>query len=173
MRLLFFDDYRLGVLRDSAVIDVSGLVSDIPRAHPQDIIASVIERWSEFAPRFVEVSMMLRRRTRGIGPDLSAAAAASEYRLHGPQITSRMGLSLIGHQWVPEIPELNHRVWGCHGTSHVPATIFEGEAELAVVIGRRAGNVPASEAMDYVFGYTNLIDGSARGLPPEKNASIR
>jgi hypothetical protein len=56
MRLLFFDDYRLGVLRDSAVIDVSGLVSDIPRAHPQDIIASVIERWSEFAPRFAEAS---------------------------------------------------------------------------------------------------------------------
>lgn len=48
--------------------------------------------------------------------------------------------------------------------------MFEGEAELAVVIGRQAYNVPAEEAMDYVFGYTNLIDGSARGIPPRANA---
>jgi 2-keto-4-pentenoate hydratase/2-oxohepta-3-ene-1,7-dioic acid hydratase in catechol pathway len=51
----------------------------------------------------------------------------------------------------------------------VPATIFEGEAELALVIGKRASNVPASEAMDYIFGYLNFIDGSARGLPPSGN----
>src|SRR4030095_4215659 len=48
----------------------------------------------------------------------------------------------------------------------VPATIFEGEAELALVIGKRAANVPAAKAMEYIFGYTNFIDGSARGLAP-------
>jgi 2-keto-4-pentenoate hydratase/2-oxohepta-3-ene-1,7-dioic acid hydratase in catechol pathway len=51
----------------------------------------------------------------------------------------------------------------------VPATIFEGEAEVAVIIGKRASHVRAAEAMDYVFGYTNFIDGSARGLPPAGN----
>jgi 2-keto-4-pentenoate hydratase/2-oxohepta-3-ene-1,7-dioic acid hydratase in catechol pathway len=51
----------------------------------------------------------------------------------------------------------------------VPATIFEGEAELAVVIGKRATKVPAAEAMEYVFGYINFVDGSARGLPPAGN----
>jgi 2-keto-4-pentenoate hydratase/2-oxohepta-3-ene-1,7-dioic acid hydratase in catechol pathway len=51
----------------------------------------------------------------------------------------------------------------------VPAAIFEGEAELAAVIGRRADNVTAATAMDYVFGYVNFIDGSARGLPPAGN----
>src|ERR671917_2174930 len=38
------------------------------------------------------------------------------------------------------------------------------EAELAVVIGRRARNVPQSEALEYVFGYTNSNDVSARDL---------
>jgi 2,4-diketo-3-deoxy-L-fuconate hydrolase len=38
------------------------------------------------------------------------------------------------------------------------------EAELAVVIGRRAKNVSESEALDYVFGYTNANDVSARDL---------
>jgi 2-keto-4-pentenoate hydratase/2-oxohepta-3-ene-1,7-dioic acid hydratase in catechol pathway len=51
----------------------------------------------------------------------------------------------------------------------VPAAIFEGEAEIAVVIGKRAANVPAAMAMSYVFGYMNFIDGSARGLPPAGN----
>jgi 2-keto-4-pentenoate hydratase/2-oxohepta-3-ene-1,7-dioic acid hydratase in catechol pathway len=51
----------------------------------------------------------------------------------------------------------------------VPATIFEGEAEVAVIIGRRATRVSAAEAMKYVFGYVNFIDGSARGLPPSGN----
>ena len=38
------------------------------------------------------------------------------------------------------------------------------EAELAVVIGRPARNVSASEALDYVYGYTNCNDVSSRDL---------
>ncbi len=38
------------------------------------------------------------------------------------------------------------------------------EAELAVVIGREARNVPESEALEYVFGYTNANDVSSRDL---------
>jgi 2-keto-4-pentenoate hydratase/2-oxohepta-3-ene-1,7-dioic acid hydratase in catechol pathway len=38
------------------------------------------------------------------------------------------------------------------------------EAELAVVIGRRASKVKEAEALDYVFGYSCLNDVSARDL---------
>jgi 2-keto-4-pentenoate hydratase/2-oxohepta-3-ene-1,7-dioic acid hydratase in catechol pathway len=38
------------------------------------------------------------------------------------------------------------------------------EAELAMVIGRRAEDVPADQALDYVFGYCNANDLSARDL---------
>ena len=38
------------------------------------------------------------------------------------------------------------------------------EAELAVVIGQRARNVPVETALDHVFGYTCLNDVSARDL---------
>jgi len=46
----------------------------------------------------------------------------------------------------------------------IPAssTQVDYEAELAVVIGRRAKHVSASRALDYVFGYTCLNDVSAR-----------
>jgi acylpyruvate hydrolase len=38
------------------------------------------------------------------------------------------------------------------------------EAEMAVVIGRRAKHVPIAEAFDHVLGYMNLNDVSARDL---------
>jgi 2-keto-4-pentenoate hydratase/2-oxohepta-3-ene-1,7-dioic acid hydratase in catechol pathway len=45
------------------------------------------------------------------------------------------------------------------------------EPEMTIVIGRRATNVPVSEAMDYVMGYTILNDVSARDLPEGKHSS--
>ncbi|HBK09536.1 MAG TPA: 5-oxopent-3-ene-1,2,5-tricarboxylate decarboxylase [Acetobacteraceae bacterium] len=36
------------------------------------------------------------------------------------------------------------------------------EAELAIIIGRTARNVPRAEALDYVFGYSCFNDGSVR-----------
>lgn len=38
------------------------------------------------------------------------------------------------------------------------------EAELAVVIGKRGKNIPQAQWRDYVFGYTNLHDVSARDV---------
>src|SRR4029077_14772182 len=66
-----------------------------------------------------------------------------------------------------------HKSPGCivgHGETlvmpDIPMSIFEGEAELAVVIGKRAHAVPAARAMEHVFGYVNFIDGSARDATP-------
>jgi len=41
------------------------------------------------------------------------------------------------------------------------------EVELAVIIGKRARRVPAEKAMDYVMGYTILLDITARDLQAE------
>ena len=85
-----------------------------------------------------------------------------------------MAVNYMENGTLPKKPQINafHKaptaVIG-HGDTMVlpdePATIFEGEAEMALVIGKRADNVKAADAMDYVFGYINFIDGSARGLP--------
>lgn len=47
---------------------------------------------------------------------------------------------------------------------HVISQQIDFEAELAVVIGKRASQVKEEEALDYVFGYTCLNDVSARDL---------
>jgi 2-keto-4-pentenoate hydratase/2-oxohepta-3-ene-1,7-dioic acid hydratase in catechol pathway len=170
MRLLFFDDFKLGVLRDESVVDVSDTVTGLPARHPQDVIAQVIEQWPRYRDRLRDAA----ERTAGvplssvrIRPPLprpvNIDCMARNY-LEDPDRTRtpinaflKTPNSIIGHEDTMVLPD-------------VAATCFEGEAELAVVIGKRARNVPAAEAMDYVFGYTNLIDGSARGLPPRQNA---
>jgi 2-keto-4-pentenoate hydratase/2-oxohepta-3-ene-1,7-dioic acid hydratase in catechol pathway len=50
-------------------------------------------------------------------------------------------------------------VWSADVTGQV-----DYEAELAVVIGRRARHVPVAEALDHVLGYTCVNDVSARDL---------
>ncbi len=45
---------------------------------------------------------------------------------------------------------------------HLASQQVDYECELAIVIGRRAKNVPASEALNYVMGFTAANDVSAR-----------
>jgi 2-keto-4-pentenoate hydratase/2-oxohepta-3-ene-1,7-dioic acid hydratase in catechol pathway len=65
-----------------------------------------------------------------------------------PIIFSKFGTCVIGSGEQILIPAGSEKV--------------DYEAELAVVIGRRAKNVSAADAMEYVFGYTNFNDVSAR-----------
>src|SRR5258706_7285045 len=51
MKILFFDDCSLGVLRGDAVVDVSQIVRDIPHVGPHDIINGLIERFADYRKR--------------------------------------------------------------------------------------------------------------------------
>lgn len=55
---------------------------------------------------------------------------------------------------------------GPGGTIRLPAQSqrVEHEAELGVVIGKRAANIDESDALDHVFGYTCVADITARDL---------
>src|SRR5260370_878282 len=49
MKLLYFDDFKLGVLKgDNTVVDVSAIVRDIPHTGPGDLINGLIERFGTY-----------------------------------------------------------------------------------------------------------------------------
>ena len=48
MKLLYFDDFKLGVLKGDTVVDVSAVVQDIPHIGPHDLINGLIERFAEY-----------------------------------------------------------------------------------------------------------------------------
>src|SRR5688572_12605543 len=54
MKLLFFDDFKLGVLKGDTVVDVSDAVRSIPHLSPQDLISGLIERFGDYKGRLQE-----------------------------------------------------------------------------------------------------------------------
>ncbi len=170
MRLLFFDEFRLGVLKGDAVVDVTPVVKDIPHIHPQDLIRGVIERFADYRGALEKAA------ASGSGVPLGQVRIRPP--LPRPHNIDCMAVNYMEDGTRAEPAPINafHKspsgVIGDGDTlvlPDVPATIFEGEAELAVVIGKRASHVRAADAMSHIFGYTNFIDGSARGLPPAGN----
>ena len=47
MKLLFFDDWKLGVLKGDSVVDVSAVVTGIPHTGPHNLISGLIERFAD------------------------------------------------------------------------------------------------------------------------------
>ena len=171
MKLLYFDDFRLGVLKDTAVVDVSSVVRGIPSTGPHNLISGLIERFGEYRARLEEAA----RSGTGIPVDKVRIRAP----LPKPCNIDCMAVNYMEDGTRTEPAPINafhkspNAVIGDGDTMllpDVPATIFEGEAEVAVVIGRHASNVAAADAMRHVFGYMNFIDGSARGLLPTGNS---
>jgi 2-keto-4-pentenoate hydratase/2-oxohepta-3-ene-1,7-dioic acid hydratase in catechol pathway len=170
VKLLFFDDFKLGVLKGDAVVDVSSVVADVPHTGPHNLISGVIERFADYRRRLEDAA------ARGTGVPVSRVRIRPP--LPRPVNIVAMAVNYMEDGTRSEPAPINafhkspNAVIGGDDTMvlpDVPATIFEGEAEVAVVIGKRASHVRAAQAMDYVFGYTNFIDGSARGLPPSGN----
>jgi 2-keto-4-pentenoate hydratase/2-oxohepta-3-ene-1,7-dioic acid hydratase in catechol pathway len=170
MKLAFFDDYKLGVVTGESIVDVSSVVRDIPHTTPGNLISNLIEHFSTYRGKLQDAAAGAKGvpvSSVRIRPPLpkpgNIVCMAVNYMENGTlakpapiNAFHKAPTSIIGPGETMVLPD-------------VPATIFEGEAELAVVIGKRASKVSAANAMDYVFGYINFIDGSARGLPPPGN----
>ena len=174
MKILYFDDFRLGVLKNgdpkAGVVDVRTLVADIPHLGPRDLVNGLIERFADYRGRLEDaakngVAIPLEKvRVRPPLPKpVNIDCMAVNYMEDGTRTEPapinaflKSPNCVIGHGDTMILPD-------------VPASGFEGEAELGLVIGKRASNVKAADAMPYVFGYVNFIDGSARGLPPPNN----
>lgn len=67
-----------------------------------------------------------------------------------PTLFSKFNDSLVGHNSPIRLPE--------------EASKFDYEAELVIIMGKTAHNVPKEEALSYVFGYSIGNDFSARDL---------
>lgn len=170
MKIGYFDEYTLGVIVDDSIVDVMSAVADVPRLGPGDLINSVIAGFGELRPK-IEAAAKTGRR-------LPLTSVRLRPPLPKPTTIDCMAVNYMedGTRDAPAPINAFHKspsaIIGPGDTMvlpDAPASVFEGEAEVAVVIGKRASNVKAADAMQYVFGYMNFIDGSARGLPPPGN----
>jgi 2-keto-4-pentenoate hydratase/2-oxohepta-3-ene-1,7-dioic acid hydratase in catechol pathway len=171
MKLLFFDNFKLGVLKGDMVVDVSDKVTDIPHTGPGNLMNGLIEHFGEYRGALQQAA----NRRKGV----LLADVRVRPPLPGPTNIDCMAVNYMEDGTRKEPAPINAflktpgAIIGDGDTMvlpNVPATIFEGEAEMALVIGKRATGVSQADAMQYIFGYLNFIDGSARGLPPDNNS---
>ncbi|MFT5446847.1 MAG: 2-keto-4-pentenoate hydratase/2-oxohepta-3-ene-1,7-dioic acid hydratase in catechol pathway [Gammaproteobacteria bacterium] len=170
MRILYFDDFRLGVLRGDDVVDVSAAVQDIAHLPPGPRMSALIGAFDEFR------SALEKAASSGAGIALSSVRVRPP--LPSPGNIDCMAVNYMESGTLEKAAPINafqkasSTVIGDGDTMvlpDVPAAIFEGEAEVGLVIGKPCSNVRAADALNYVFGYFNFIDGSARGLGPGTN----
>jgi 2-keto-4-pentenoate hydratase/2-oxohepta-3-ene-1,7-dioic acid hydratase in catechol pathway len=165
VKLLFFDDYKMGVLTDGKVVDVASAVPHSDILPPQYQMESVITDFATYRPKFEELASM------GNGVALSSVRLRSPLpRPHNVMCAfsnylDREGAtpgnidffykgstSVIGYGETVELPDIPE------------ASVFQPEPELGYVIGKAAKHVSEADALNFVFGYTNFIDTSARGI---------
>jgi 2-keto-4-pentenoate hydratase/2-oxohepta-3-ene-1,7-dioic acid hydratase in catechol pathway len=166
MRLLSYDDGRVGYLADDRVVDLGDLVGGYQRPGAVSAMRRLLIQWDAPGtplPPATEANSVPLASVR-LGPPVpdptKIVAAPVNYRDHKSEMSVTVDISdlavflkapssLIGHGDAIRLPYSDRR--------------FDQEGELAAVIGRRARNVAPERALDYVVGYTGLLDITMRG----------
>lgn len=185
MKLAVFNDYRIGVVEGDAILDVTHALPRELDSLPCQRMNWLIANWSTYGANLREAARAstLQRiaEVRLLPPSPAPShlfAAPANYRKHLNELGSRsvskgrtareQGFflkapgSLVGSGNAIELPRGSARR-------------FDHESELAVIVGRAGRNIPRSEAMQYVFGYSCLIDATMRIEPGigEEERSMR
>ncbi len=165
MKFAFFDDYKLGVISDDGIVDISEALSEISYHSPQELIQTVIIDYHSLLPKIADA-------VRNGSPK-----PLERIRFKAPLPQPGQLVCLAGNYIEPDSPsrgEFNAflksptSVISTRETVRLPeadVTVFHFEPELAIVIGKTAKHLTEDNALDCVFGYTQFIDVSARGLP--------
>ena len=163
MKIVLYDDYKVGLLQDGNVVDVSEVV---PRgATPQLTIESLITNFHALQ------GALKQALEQGQGVPLASVHLRAPVPRPGKIVC--MGgnfgefVGRKGPMWgFLKSPEA---ILDPGSTVVLPpedANIFHHEAELVAVIGHTAARISADDALRHVFGYMCGCDVSAR-FPPD------
>lgn len=149
MKLAVFDDYRIGVVEGESLYDITAVAPEglrVLRVHMNWLIGN----WARALPKVLEL--------RHAAP----ARPLSSARLLAPSPCPSHIFGTRPHGFFLKAP--GSLTGPAHGIRlpQAPTHRFDHKSQLALIIGRRARNVSRSEALDYVFGYSCLVDLSAR-----------
>ena len=162
MKLALFNDHIPGVIIGDRIVDASRAAGDIMQLPGVYRMPALIEAFDKLRPSL-----------EGLQASDGVPLSDVQLRAPVPQPSKILCAAANFREGVdaplkPLLMFLKSPAAICDpgGTIVLPRTevdVFHHEAELAVVIGKRATSVSMADALDHVFGYTCFIDGSARG----------
>lgn len=170
MRIARFDDDRIGIVRDDRVLDVTEPVAGQLAVAPYSLARRLVAQFDAVRPLLERLAgeagsaggrPLDQVRLRAPVPDPTKIVAAPvNYRDHQAEMNEAAQVDSLGFFLKSPASVLDPG-----GTVRLPYTDrrVDHEAELAVIVGRRASHVPPEQALDYVFGYTGLMDMTMRG----------
>lgn len=175
MKLAVFGDHRVGVVEGDLIYDVTDAVPGAGPAWPPMYMNRLIADWKNLGPkvaakRAAAKSLPLAS-VKLLPPNpcpVHVIAAPANYRKHIGEIGARSVSKGRSADHMGFFMKATASLVGAGGAIRLPkgsTRRFDHESELAVIIGRRARDVPRTEAMDYVFGYSCLIDVTMRIEP--------
>ncbi|MGI8468473.1 MAG: fumarylacetoacetate hydrolase family protein [Pyrinomonadaceae bacterium] len=159
------ENYRIGTLVSAdEIIDLTNIVSDKDLTAHQILNCFDLES-GFFAKAKAEIQKNLPKIKRG---EIEICAPVPR-----PNKIICIGLNYKNHAEesgmpIPKSPIIFSKFATCIVGASQPILLPKGsvqvdyEAELAFIVGRKAKNVRKEDAMNYVFGYTNFNDVSAR-----------
>lgn len=174
MKIIFFDESRLGVLLDGRVIDVDDALGIAQNLHQQLKIEYLIENFAQLAPNLKALE------------ESGQSKPLEDVRIGAPITRPRSALCCFTNyqdrvdEFIQPPMDFFYKgataMLGCKGTVELPdiegVTVFQPEPELGVVIGKKGKHISEQDAMDHVFGYVNFIDVSARGIPQRRTTFL-
>ena len=179
MRLVVFDDSRLGLLRDDRVVDVSDLARrrrrrvapGLPAAGDRGVRRAAPPAGGGRRSRPGVPLGQVQLRAPVVFPN-KVIAAPVNYRAHIEEMRPLIKGELHAIEKYGVFLKAPSSVVGPGATVELPFPDrrTDHEVELGVVIGRTARDVAAADAMRYVFGYTGVMDITVRG---EEDRSTR
>lgn len=177
------DKQRVGVAFGDAVCDVAELARAIKTAggEPANWLLetnSTLEVINRGANGLLEIDALWNGSASGSGQSQAVAYALDSIEFLPAVFPSK--ILAIGRNYVdhaieggaapPLAPLLFNKLANSLSAHDAPIVLpaisqkVDYEAELAVVIGRRAKRVSEADALEYIFGYTLIDDVSARDL---------
>jgi 2-keto-4-pentenoate hydratase/2-oxohepta-3-ene-1,7-dioic acid hydratase in catechol pathway len=154
---------RPGALTESGVHDLSPALSGLHGGQPQQLMESIIDRFADLRGEFerlIDATLPLPLEIVRLRPPLprpgKILCCVANYWEHAQREARQLNMFLknpdavIGPGDTIVLPE------------YTDPWAFQHEAELAIVIKGPAKNVSQSDWRRAVFGYTGLIDVSAR-----------
>ncbi|HVE56517.1 MAG TPA: fumarylacetoacetate hydrolase family protein [Pyrinomonadaceae bacterium] len=160
------ENYRLGALvSDNEITDLTSLVSD------ENLTANDLLKCFDLENDFLEKAKQaisdndlpkINRRTVEVCAPVPRPSKIICIGLNYRDHAEESGMP------IPKSPIIFSKFTNCAIGANQPILLPGGseqvdyEAELAFVVGRRAKNVRREDALDYVLGYTNFNDVSAR-----------
>src|ERR1700704_83942 len=174
MKIANFNQGRIGIVEDTAIADISGVIGYDPIAWPPTGMLRFIAAFNHIRPRILEKLQTAERIPFAeaqfncpVAWPNKVIAYPANYHAHIDEMKAGTGLiSKFDASGQGFFLKSNSSLSGPNDPIVLPALPdreIHHECELAIIIGKGGRSISLEQALEHVFGYSCLIDVVVRG----------